>query len=388
VQLKVSNWQNAVSDTASITISKHCLAIPTVTVGWFSNNLINVNRSITLSGSASGSSCNSKPPTLHYKWIILDESMNPLVLDDSVQLTAKSITIPQFTFLEGAAYNAQLSVTDKTDATCIPPDKCKLPACACNLQCCAVGTDKVSLKTFTSIPVAKIKGGERSVSVQKGLLLDGSESFHPGYPGSRQPKLQYKWTCRDEPTTQLGSSSAGGCFSQSNTVFGATDEMYLMIPENSMRASAMVDGQFVSVIYEFTLNVSDSKSWTSAAVRIHPSSDVMPLVTVSLQNEKRVYPPNLRIAFASVVQPASAPMESLLYQWKTVSGDVDLTKSQYLLSSSNRGSSLVIKPSVLTSGQQYTVRLAVTEKGKVCFDQVTFTMDNLPSGGKKIARAY
>jgi hypothetical protein len=161
-----------------------------------------------------------------------------------------------------------------------------------------------------------------------------------------------------------------------------------MIPENSMCASAMVDGQFVSVIYEFTLNVSDSKSWTSAAVRIHPSSDVMPLVTVSLQNEKRVYPPNLRIAFASVVQPASAPMESLLYQWKTVSGDVDLTESQYLLSSSNRGSSLVIKPNVLTSGQQYTVRLAVTEKGKVGFDQVTFAMDNSPSGGKKNARAY
>jgi hypothetical protein len=388
VQLKVSNWQNAVSDTASITISKHYLAIPTVTVGWFSNNLINVNRSITLSGSASGSSCNVKPPTLHYKWTILDASMNPLVLDGSVQLTAKSITIPEFTFLEGATYIAQLSVTDKTDATCIPPDKCKLPACACNLQCCAVGTDKVSLKTFTSIPVAKIKGGERSVSVQKELQLAGSESFHPGFPGSRQPKLQYKWTCKDEPTTQLGSSSAGGCFSQSNTVFGATDEMYLMIPENSMRASAMVDGQFVSVIYDFTLNVSDSKSWASAAVRIHPASDVMPLVTVSLQNEKRVYPPNLRIAFASVVQPASAPMESLLYQWKTVSGDVDLTKSQYLLSSSNRGSSLVIKPSVLTSGQQYTVRLAVTEKGKVCFDQVSFTMDNLPSGGKKNAHAY
>ena len=381
VQLKVSNWQNAESDTASISITKQYLAIPTVTVDWFSNNLISVNRSITLSGSAVGSTCNSKPPTLQYKWTILDASKAPVVLDDTVQLTAKSITLPEFTFLEGATYYARLSVTDTTIATCIPPDECQLPDCVCNLQCCPVGTDTVSLQTLTSIPVAKIQGGERSVSAQEELQLDGSASFHPGYPGSRQPKLQYKWTCKDEPTTELGTSSAGGCFSQSNNVFGAADEMYLMIPENSMRASVMVEGQYVNVIYDFTLNVSDSQSWTTATVRVHPTSDAVPLVTVSLQNEKRVYPPNMRIALASVVKPAAAPLESLLYQWKTVSGDVDLTKSQYLLSSSSRGSSLVIKPNVLTSGQQYCVRLSVTENGKVGFDQVTFAMDNPPSGG-------
>ena len=74
-------------------------------------------------------------------------------------------------------------------------------------------------------------------------------------------------------------------------------------------------------------------------------------------------------------------MDSLTYQWSAVDGDVDLTKTRFLLSSNSRGSFLSIKPNVLTAGQLYTVRLTVSENGVFGYDQVSFIVDTPPSGG-------
>jgi len=382
VELTVSNWQNSESSPASISVTKQLKAIPIVTIDMYSsdsNRMLSVNRSMSLSATAVASTCNTAPPTLLFKWTILDAQMLPLLLDASVQVNVNSISIPPFTLLAGRTYFANLSVTDK-NAVCILPEQCTLPTYAPS-QCCAVGSDLVSFETGHSFPLAKIVGGERKASAQTELQLDGSRSFHPDYPGAQQPTLQYKWTCKDTPPSNFGTSSKGGCFGIGGIEFGSRTGKNMVIPPGSMRASTMVNGQYVPVVYDFSLNVSDTISWNIATVRVHPTSESVPLVSVMINDVKRVYPPNLRISLISMVKPAAAPMDTLTYEWKTVIGDVDLTKNQYLLSPNSRGKGLVIKPHVLTSGQQYTVRLSVMENGKAGFDQITFIMDNPPSGG-------
>ena len=382
VQLQVSNWQNVASEPAAITVTKQWLAIPTVSIDMYAGDhgrLLHVNRSLSLSGSASGSACKTSPPTLLFQWFILDADSTPVPLDTSVQSTVKSLILPPYSLLPGRTYHAQLNVTDK-DATCILPDICKPPTYTEN-QCCVVGSDTVLLKTATSPPVAQISGGERTVSADSEMQLDGSGTFHPDFPGSSQPKLQYKWTCQDSPT--LGTSSTGGCFSEGLlTTFGYGDEKQLLIPSGSMRTRVQNEvGTYVPVVYDFSLNVSDGISWSTATVRVHPSSDAVPIVSVVIRDAQRVYAANKRMTLTSVVEPVAAEPSSLLFQWSTVSGDVDLTKIQHLESPTSREPSLVIKPSILTAGQQYTVRLSVTEGGVSGYAQVTFTMDNPPSGG-------
>jgi len=71
----LSNWQNAISDVASVTVTKQWKAIPTVNIETYSSDtLFQVNRSITLSGSASGSTCNKAPPNFLFEWTTLDDS--------------------------------------------------------------------------------------------------------------------------------------------------------------------------------------------------------------------------------------------------------------------------------------------------------------------------
>ena len=382
VELTVSNWQNSESSPASISITKQLKAIPIVTIDMYSSNnnlMLSVNYSMSLSGTGVGSTCNSAPPTLLFKWTILDAQMVPLLLDASVQVNVKSISLPPFALLAGRTYFANLSVTDK-NTVCILPERCTLPTYTPS-QCCAVGSDLVSFQTGHSFPLAKILGSERIAAAQTELQLDGSQSFHPDYPGAKQPTLQYKWTCKDTPASNFSTSSKGGCFCIGGIEFGSRTGKIMVIPKDSMCVSTMLNGQYVPVVYEFSLNVSDTISWNVATVRVHPRSESVPLVSVMINDVNRVYPPNLRISLMSVVEPAASPMDSLTYEWKTVTGDVDLTKNQYLLSPNSRSKGLVIKPHVLTPGQQYTVRLSVIENRKAGFDHITFMMDNPPSGG-------
>ena len=385
-QLQVSNWLAASSDPAAITVVKRWYNIPTVAIELYlgeSDRALPVNMEIMVSGSAEASSCPSNaggssiPPALLYQWHLFESSSGTerQIGLESVHLTAKTLVLPAFTLAPGKVYFVELKVVQK-DATCILPAKC-VPSD----DCCRVGSDRVRLQAGISSPVAKIIGGERSVNVGKELQLDGSESYHPDFPGTAQPNLKYKWTCRDTPPSTLGASTSGGCFSSLGTEFGSGRERFLMIPAGSMRSQVTVSGSMVAVIYDFSLNVSDGNSWSMSTVRIHPTADAVPLVTVTIQGEKTVYPPNLKMSFESVVAAAEGASGALMYQWRTQSGDVDLTKSQFLQSPSSREPSLVIKSNVLTPGQQYTVRLSVTQNGKVGFDQVSFTVDKPPSGG-------
>jgi len=295
--------------------------------------------------------------------------------DAAVQQHAKSITLPSYSLVAGRTYFAELRVISK-DATCIIPPVCTAPTYTPD-QCCVVGSDSIILKTSTSIPVAIITGGSlRTVSTRTEIYLDASESFHPDYSGSRQSvaKLTYRWTCKDTPSSVLGMSSTGGCFSSAGIAFGSSSEMSLILPSNSMRVQTIQNAnpKPVDVEYEFSLNVSDSNSWNMATVRIRPTRESIPLVTVTVREKKLVYPPNRKISLVSSVV-SDAPLGNISFQWTTVTGDVDVRKKQFLLSSSSREPSLVIKPNVLTFGQQYTVRLSVkaAENGVAGYDQVT-----------------
>jgi hypothetical protein len=384
VQLVLSNWQNAISDVASVTVTKQWKAIPTVNIETYSSDtLFQVNRSITLSGSATQSTCNKAPPNFLFQWTILDDSKKQVEFNAAVQQHAKSITLPSYSLVAGRNYFAELRVISK-DATCIIPPVCMAPIYTQD-QCCVVGSDSISLKTSTSIPVAIITGGSlRTVSTRTEIYLDASESFHPDYSGSRQSvaKLTYRWTCKDTPSSVLSMSVTGGCFSSAGIAFGSSSEMSLIIPPNSMRVQTIQNEKPVDVEYEFSLNVSDSSSWNMATVRILPTRESIPLVTVTVREKNLVYPPNKKISLVSSVV-SDAPLGNISFQWTTVTGDVDVRKKQFLLSSSSREPSLVIKPNVLTFGQQYTVRLSVkaAENGVAGYDQVTFNVDNPPSGG-------
>jgi hypothetical protein len=99
-----------------------------------------------------------------------------------------------------------------------------------------------------------------------------------------------------------------------------------------------------------------------------------------VQNTLPKYPPNKKLSLSSIVTPFDAPLESLKYAWSTVNGDLDLSRSQFLLSPAMTPS-LVVKPNVLTAGFVYTVSLTVTENDMKGFGLVTFQMDTPPTGG-------
>ena len=375
VQLTVSNWLGSVSDAASITVEKKVTNIPTVTIDLYAGDAdrrLYVNQSNTIGGSARVSKCTTASASLLYKWTLLDDKEAPVDIGSSVYMQANTLVLPAYSLSAGKSFFAQLEVTESVNNCKIP-----LPAPAVcqdtdSQKCCAVGMDKVALKAATSTPMAMIKGSDRTVSASAKVTIDGSDSYHPDFPGSSQPTLSYGWTCADTPSH--GNSLLGGCFSQEGNAFGTGTAKILEIPANSLRPRG--------VIYKFTLNVSDSQGWSIADIIIRPTQENVPLVTIEIRDQKPKYPPNKKITFLSSAIPASgAGATSLTYQWTTVNGDVDLSRTQFLLSPNSRESSLIVKPNVLTPGQMYSVRLAVTQNGKTGIDQITFKMDTPPSGG-------
>ena len=373
VQLQVSNWQGLVSDAASITAEKLVTSIPTVSINLFSGDQdrsLYVNQTNAVGSSAAPSACTSASITLTYKWTVLDDTLAVVDLG-SVFLEASTLVLPAYSLVPGKTYSVKLRVTQNTGICQIPPEPPALCQDTDAVKCCFVGSDMAILKTSTSAPVAKILGGERTVSSLMDLEIDGSGSFHPDFSGQAQPTLLYQWTCQDTPSN--GVSASGGCLNPLDKSFGSGSESKLVIEANMLRAG--------SVIYDFTLNVSDATGWSTASIRIHAINADIPFVTVEIQNEKRRYPPNHKVTLMSTVVPSAAAMDSLTYQWSAVQGDVDLTKTRFLLSTNSRGSSLSIKPNVLTAGQLYTVRLTVSENGVLGYDQVSFIVDTPPTGG-------
>jgi len=211
--------------------------------------------------------------------------------------------------------------------------------------------------------VAKIVGSERTVSSFLAVKIDGSNSYHPDYPGNAQPILKYRWSCKETPANSPSVECSFGS--------GVSDKV-LTIPENSFSP--------LDVTYDFILNVSNDEGWNTASIRIHPTQESVPLITVNVQTQMKKYPPNKRMTLVSTVEPIDAA-QPLEYQWTTSTGDVDLSRTQFLLSPNSRQRILVVKPNVLTAGQMYTVRLTVTENSKKGMDQVSFLMDRPPTGG-------
>ena len=378
LQLTVSNWLGRVSDAADITIEKKVTNIPTVTIDVYAGDVdrfLYVNQSNTIEGSARVSKCTSATSasaTLLYNWTVLDEQQAPLGMGSSVFMQANTLVLPAYSLSAGKSYVAKLEVTEIVSNCKIP-----LPAPAVcedtdSQKCCAVGVDMVPLKTTTSAPIAIIKGSDRTVSASQTVSIDGRDSYHPDFRGQSQPTLSYRWTCFDTPSH--GSTLSGGCLSQEGNGFGTGTGNILDIPANSLRTRG--------VMYTFTLNVSDSQGWSTAKIVIRPTQENVPLVTIEILDQKPKYPPNKKMTFLSSVVPATgADSTSLTYQWETVNGDVDLSKPRFLLSPNSRESSLIVNLNVLTAGQMYSLRLTVTQNGKVGIDQVTFKMDNPPSGG-------
>ena len=363
VMLTVSNWIGGVSDEASITVEKKLTNIPSVSINMFSGanaRVLFVNQSNVIEGSATASSCVQSASTLSFKWTILVCDQNGceppappgtvLDLAASVVLQARTLVLPAFSLSPGKLYLAKLEVTQS----------------AAGID--NIGSDKVELRTAMSDPRARIQGSERTVYSATDLILDGTGSFHPDFPGISQPSLSYSWTCKESTTSQESS-----CSNSQGIAFGSGSESTLKIPANSFRPG--------NAIYVFVLVVSYQTSESSTSIRIHPVEEEIPLVTIEMQDEKRRYPPNMKISLDSSVQAVVSNVSTVTYEWTTLNGDVDVSKPQFLLTSTSRGSSLVVKPNVLTPGQTYTIRLTLTQDGKVGFDQVSFLVDSPPSGG-------
>ena len=351
IELRVENWLGVLSEASTFVVTKMLTAIPIVKIDAVEHDgalTFSGNKAIALSANAQSSACEgSDSEILEFSWSVADAATGaaPAFLE-SASTKSAVFTIPQHGLTAGRSYVITCTVNVRGSTL-------------------LVTADSVRVTVRTTAPVAIIAGGDRTHRVDLELLLDGSGSYHPDYAPSAQPALESKWAC-------AATAVAGGAATCDGT--GTGNMALLTVPANSLKPLSVS-------CYTFTLSVRlEEGPWVTASVQVWPQAadDNSPIVEVHGSALHLPVTPNQRFVLSSHV---AGEQTDLAYQWSTYAGDKDLAQVQFLRSPNSRTPLLVVKPNVFTPGTSYTVRLTVTRGGRSGFGQVTFSVDDPPSGG-------
>jgi hypothetical protein len=268
--------------------------------------------------------------------------------------------------------------------------------------------------------VAWISGGDRQVPHDQDLELDASKSLDPDSAGAAA--LAFAWRCemRDlatqgvSPCVRSGLTLAFSAAAEAVTAVRlSADSLGATLCYGNTSAAAKSPATDACTPLEFLFTVTVSRAGGSGAanatvrVRLAPSTTAAavsiqdsPCVSVSGRPRCRVNVGDELLLHGKLSAPTLAA-DSWVTKWSTISGDVDIGKSEVAANDAS-SLSLELKPNVLTQGALYKFRLyarraaaagaavsslqsALTEGG---YAEVVVECNAAPSGGRVLVDSF
>ncbi|MGB1599547.1 MAG: REJ domain-containing protein, partial [Promethearchaeia archaeon] len=364
-ELNVSNWAGK-SAATQVTVKKSSASdMPSVRI--LSGAALQTRAGLPLDVTAlvAPSTCTTgmASSALSIQWAVKERvqaaagglSLVDVALPSSIVRTAPRLRLPAHTLGVNKVYLIQAAVS-------------------------AVGGGAVTAATqVTVVPlnrvVAWISGGDRQVPHDQNLELDASKSLDPDSAGAAA--LAFAWRCemRDLATQgvspcvrsglTLGFSAAAEAVT---SVRLSADSLGATLCYGNTSAAAKSPATDACTPLEFLFTVTVSRAGGSGAanatvrVRLAPSTTAAavsiqdsPCVSVSGRPRCRVNVGDELLLHGKLSAPTLAA-DSWVTKWSTISGDVDIGKSEVAANDAS-SLSLELKPNVLTQGALYKFRL-------------------------------
>jgi hypothetical protein len=188
--------------------------------------------------------------------------------------------------------------------------------------------------------IVSVRGGDRSISIDQSLEVDGSASYDPDDP---MISPAFLWQCFNATDTAGDTATWGGCSLPAAVVLSSP---WLRIPSLTLKANTR---------YAFRLQLDPSGPRqvisgliyiTASAVPDYPN----PVVTIQSSSPTIVNAgSNLRLP---ALATSSAPAPSFEYIWTELSQGLDLSDLS-VRGSALGAANLVVRSSALTAGMTY-----------------------------------
>ena len=240
------------------------------------------------------------------------------------------------------------------------------------------GTATLSIRTAASSPVARIRGGDRLQALGGdgggAIIVDGSDSWHPDYAPSAQAaaQLAFAWTCRQLLISEESRPCPGAPPASTQRV---------SVPLGGISAAAVNATRYLLI----GLTVTGAGGGASNdTVRVYLSAAAAPVVSVLAPKQRYSVQERLVLSSSVELSAGGTAAGGLSYSWSTVSGDVDISLVQNLVSLNPNAPWISIKPNTLTGGTAYTFRLTVTAAGTAAagWAQASISLNAPPCQGQ------
>jgi hypothetical protein len=340
--LSVRNFVD-VKKNVSLTVTVAGDDTPQLFISGSSVRRIKSSMPMTLRGRAQLSSCaSSGTQGVEFTWTQIG---GPQLLKwpSAQTVNTASLFLPARSLLVGQTYIFRLTGVAKTNAN-------------------AFSSAEATIIVDASPIIALIQGGNRSHSENMDLELDASRSIDPD--GTDAP-FSFSWQCVPTP-----------CF-EDRTGIMVKDTSRIVIPGGSFSAGN-------KITFSVTVQKDPGPRASSASVVIDVVQAGSPDCKISVAGtpkSKINADDRLVIVGECDVSSANGPCTRLQYSWQLLAGDIDL-EDESIRSTALTAPNLVLKPGVLTPGQEYLLQLqAGCSQGNFGKANVEIVVNKAPVGG-------
>jgi hypothetical protein len=330
-RLQVINYVNIASSIVTATIIKSDYAVGQAVIRGTPVQEVSVNQFFMLEGSVDLTECIT---TYDYQWKQISGPPVTLVLDNNNR---------DLLFSSGSLTSATIYVFEFTAS---PKDHSYLTSHA-----------QVTIKTKAQDLIAKIEGGNRSLSKQFPFVIDASGSTDPDSVITPLPTM-FRWSCWNIIANSTCEFTEG-----LSPLANANNQV-------SIPANALPSGTYI-----FAVSFTKEDRSASASVTIELVDNTPPVVSIvplshKINTDKRI------IVEASVMSSTKAQIST---QWTVTSGNLKLNKDT--IETDSDRSILAVRPNVLTPGESYTFRFEAKDEYGIGSAEVTVEANGPPSPG-------
>jgi len=360
------------SANANVTVIVSALPLPTVVIDGPSMISVAPREMVQINARAN-STCSGSLP-VKFSWSVVKQSLQGAL----PSLTSNMRSVQFVPSLQGLMIG--VSYTLEVKATISYGDA--------NMSTATVAVVRVQPSNL----VIKANVGNRIISSSQNIVLDVSQSFDPDLPLGSASGIAFGWSCNPivaDPRAASGFAPANRpCFDGQIAILGVTTDKLAVFgadsPLVSSSSASLAPGK-----YQFS--VSGTKTGLSASQPRVATAIIV--IEVEKQNVQLGPPLDVSIAMVPAVLPSTAPL-TFRYNGPTITGrhlskwefkglgsEIDLESANFTESAPGT-LFLVIKRSVLSPGQTFTLRLSLIVPGRLTgWSEVTFTTSSPPSGG-------
>ena len=361
--LVVTNFLGQRSTAYTVTVTRATLAVPTVTIQAAPVVGIRKSGSTTLPAKATLANCfSSASSTIDFVWtntnatrvagaVATNPDLSLLAFDSSVA-SLRDLRFSGSKMSLGVMYTLRV-----TGCYSVAPTVC--------------GRAEMDVYLLDQPLEGGIKGGDRTVGQDSSFVLDSCSSKDPDEPTARCDAvgecgtLRFLWSC--SPVEGIEACPA-------------------QPPPVTACAWPIAPGSLAAGNFSFTVFISDSAQ--SGSVPVNDSVVVtvltatLPSVTINELSGRQ--PPGEKLRLSSVASMAGQPNAPITYRWSALSSvdgaSLDLS-STAMTTTGNAGPNLVLRPSALRAGADYTFALTATYLGRSASASLRVKMNAAPYGG-------